>query len=41
MWRRRGYSRDTVWEVSVSDPVNRDIVGATLWVETEEEEEVA
>jgi len=30
-----GYSRDRVYEVTVSDPVNRDIIGATLMVEQE------
>ena len=33
IWRRLGASRDRVYEVRVSDPVNRDIVGATLWVD--------
>lgn len=32
IWRRLGQSRDTVFEVSFTDPVNRDIVGATLFV---------
>jgi hypothetical protein len=31
--RRLGASRDRVYEVTVSDPVNRDVVGATLKVE--------
>lgn len=30
MWRRLGLTRDTVLELEVIDPVNRDIVGATL-----------
>lgn len=30
IWRRIGMSRDTVFEVRFSDPVKRDIVGATL-----------
>lgn len=28
-----GYARDRVWEVNVSDPVPRDIIGATLFAE--------
>lgn len=35
MWRRLGHARDRVYEVTVSDPVRRDIVGATLFAETE------
>lgn len=35
IWRNLGRARDREYEVMVSDPVNRDIVGATLWVETE------
>lgn len=31
MWRRLGQARDRVYEVSISDPVKRDIVGATLF----------
>lgn len=31
--RRLGASRDRIYEVSVSDPVNRDVIGASLWVE--------
>lgn len=30
MWRRLGQARDRVYEVSMSDPVKRDIVGASL-----------
>lgn len=30
IWRRLGFTRDTVPEIEVIDPVNRDIVGATL-----------
>lgn len=30
IWRRLGFSRDSVPEIEVIDPVNRDIVGATL-----------
>jgi hypothetical protein len=33
-----GEARDRVYEVSVSDPVNRDIVGATLFGEAEDSE---
>jgi hypothetical protein len=33
MWRRLGHARDRVYEVSVSDPVRRDVVGATLYAE--------
>lgn len=36
MWRNLGKARDREYEVRVSDPVNRDIVGATLWFETED-----
>lgn len=31
MWRRLGQARDRVFEVRVSDPVYRDVVGATLF----------
>lgn len=30
MWRRLGWARDSVFELEVIDPVNRDMVGATL-----------
>jgi hypothetical protein len=33
MWRQLGQARDRVWEVVVSDPVRRDIIGATLFAE--------
>ena len=33
MWRRLGEARDRVWEVVVTDPVRRDIIGATLFAE--------
>jgi hypothetical protein len=36
MWRRLGTARDRVYEVSISDPVKRDIVGATLYAEATE-----
>jgi hypothetical protein len=35
IWRNLGKARDREYEVMVSDPVNRDIVGATLWADTE------
>jgi hypothetical protein len=35
IWRRLGQARDTVFEVAITDPVNRDIVGATLYVTSE------
>ena len=38
VWRRLGQAWDTVWEVNVSDPVNRDIIGCTLFGEAEQEE---
>lgn len=30
MWRRLGIARDRIFEVRVSDPVNRDIIGASV-----------
>lgn len=33
MWRALGRARDRVWEVAFSDPVPRDIIGATLYAE--------
>jgi hypothetical protein len=30
MWRRLGEARDRVFEVRVTDPVYRDVVGASL-----------
>ena len=30
MWRKLGFSRDCVAQLDIIDPVNRDIVGATL-----------
>jgi hypothetical protein len=30
MWRKLGFTRDTIVEIEVIDPVNRDIVGATI-----------
>lgn len=35
LWRNLGKARDREYEAMISDPVNRDIVGATLWAETE------
>lgn len=35
LWRRLGRARDRVYEVSISDPVKRDIVGATLFAQGE------
>ena len=34
--RQCGQARDRVWEVTVSDPVPRDIIGSTLFGEGEE-----
>jgi hypothetical protein len=36
IWRRLGQARDRVYEVSISDPVKRDVVGATLYAEATE-----
>lgn len=33
MWRQLGRARDRVYEVVISDPVPRDIIGATLYAE--------
>jgi hypothetical protein len=35
-WNRLGNSRGRVYEVNVTDPVPRDIIGATLFVEAED-----
>lgn len=35
--RRLGHFRDRVWEANFSDPTARDIIGATLYAEAEEE----
>lgn len=35
IWRNLGRARDREYEVRISDPVNRDVVGATLWSERE------
>jgi hypothetical protein len=37
IWRRLGQARDRVYEVRISDPVRRDIVGATLFAQGEQE----
>jgi len=36
---RLGAPRDRVYEINFSDPTNRDIIGATLWGETESAQE--
>jgi hypothetical protein len=33
MWRQLGRARDRVYEVVISDPVARDVIGATLYAE--------
>lgn len=33
IWRQLGRARDRVWEAVISDPVPRDIIGATLYAE--------
>jgi hypothetical protein len=33
IWRALGRARDRVWEVSYTDPTQRDIIGATLYAE--------
>lgn len=33
IWYLLGESRDRIWEVSVTDPVNRDVIGATCYME--------
>lgn len=35
LWRRLGHARDRVYEMRISDPVKRDIVGATLFAQGE------
>jgi hypothetical protein len=37
IWRRLGRARDRVYEMRISDPVKRDIVGATLFAQGEQE----
>lgn len=36
IWRQLGQARDRVWEAVITDPVPRDIIGATLYAETAE-----
>ena len=36
-WNRLGNARDRVYELNFTDPVPRDIIGATLFAESEEE----
>ena len=33
IWYQLGEARDRVWEVNFTDPVQRDIIGATLYAE--------
>lgn len=33
MWRQLGYARDRIFEVVITDPVPRDVIGATLYAE--------
>lgn len=33
MWFLLGYARDRIWEVSFTDPVSRDVVGSTCYME--------
>jgi hypothetical protein len=40
-WNRLGQAWDRVYEGNFSDPVPRDIIGATLFGEGEEESEAA
>jgi len=40
-WRRLGRARDRVFELNFTDPVPRDIVGATLWAQGENNDEEA
>jgi len=35
-WNRLGRARDRIYEVTMSDPVPRDIIGATLFAESED-----
>jgi hypothetical protein len=41
IWRRLGYARDRVFELNYSDPTARDIIGATLFGEAEDDQEAA
>jgi hypothetical protein len=31
IWRKLGWARDRIWEINFTDPVARDIIGATLY----------
>jgi hypothetical protein len=35
IWRLLGKARDRVWQVVFTDPVPRDIIGATLYAEAQ------
>lgn len=35
-WNRLGAARDRVYELNFTDPVARDVIGATLFLEDEE-----
>jgi hypothetical protein len=37
IWRMLGSARDRVWELCFSDPTARDIIGATMFAEAEED----
>lgn len=41
IWRRLGQARDRIYELSISDPVARDVVGVTLFFEPEDEQAAA
>lgn len=41
IWRRLGRARDRIYELNFTDPVPRDVIGVTLFVEPEEEVEEA
>lgn len=41
IWRRLGRARDRVYELTYSDPTVRDIIGATVFYEDEDESEAA
>ncbi len=36
IWRKLGQARDRIWEVNFTDPVARDIIGATLFWQAQE-----
>jgi hypothetical protein len=33
IWRRLGQARDRVWEITFTDPVQSDIIGATCYAQ--------